>query len=76
MYQGRDKPYQTNQSQFLIRLGASYARNPVIVSLLQQMGYIDKLGRGLPMVIREIRNLNKQLEFQELGEEFVVTIAW
>ena len=58
-----------------IRLGASYARNPVIVSLLQQMGYMDKLGRGLPMVIREIRNLGKTLEFQELGEEFVVTIG-
>jgi ATP-dependent DNA helicase RecG len=57
-----------------IRLGGSYARNPVIVSYLQYMGYIDKLGRGLPLVIREAREHHKSVDFAEIGEEFVVTL--
>lgn len=55
-------------------VGTSFARNPVLVRLMENLGYVDKLGRGLPMVWQEARKLNQTVEFSEEGEEFVVTL--
>ena len=57
-----------------LRAGVSYAVNPVILKFLENLSYIDKLGRGLPMVCREAAILNKEVIFEEIGEEFKVTL--
>ncbi|MCK4761422.1 MAG: putative DNA binding domain-containing protein [Candidatus Aminicenantes bacterium] len=58
-----------------LRAGVSYALNPVIVKFMENLRYIDKLGRGIPMVCREAEKNNKQVFFKELGEEFKVTLC-
>ena len=57
-----------------LKSGVSYAVNPVIVKFMENMNYIDKLGRGLPMVWQEAQKLGKELIFEETGEEFKVTL--
>ncbi|MCX8000593.1 MAG: hypothetical protein N3A69_16855, partial [Leptospiraceae bacterium] len=54
--------------------GVSYAVNPIIVKFMENLNYIDKLGRGLPMVYQEVKKLNKEVLFQEIGEEFKVVL--
>lgn len=54
--------------------GVSYAVNPIIVKFMENLNYIDKLGRGLPMVYLEAKNIGKSVTFQELGEEFKVVL--
>lgn len=57
-----------------LSVGVSYARNPILVRLMENLGYVDKLGRGLPMVWQEARKLGQQVEFIESGEEFRVIL--
>lgn len=58
-----------------LRAGVSYAVNPVIVKFMENLRYIDKLGRGIPMVCREVEKNGRQVFFKELGEEFKVTLS-
>ena len=55
-------------------VGTSFARNPHLVRFMENLGYVDRLGRGLPMVAREASKLGCDLRFDELGEEFRVTL--
>jgi ATP-dependent DNA helicase RecG len=57
-----------------LKAGVSYAVNPVIVKFMENLRYIDKLGRGIPMVCKEVEKNNKEIAFKELGEEFKVTL--
>ena len=57
-----------------LRRGVSYAVNPVIVKFMENLRYIDKLGRGLPMVWLEAEKIGRQPVFAEFGEEFRVTL--
>lgn len=57
-----------------LKLGASYPRNPVIASFLTNLRYIDKLGRGIPLVLKEAMQNGKKVLLEELGEEFIVTL--
>jgi len=57
-----------------LKSGVSYAVNPVIVKFMENLNYMDKLGRGLPMVYLESIRLGKAALFQEIGEEFRVTL--
>jgi ATP-dependent DNA helicase RecG len=41
---------------------------------MENLRYIDKLGRGLPMVYNETVKLGRQPVFEEFGEEFRVTL--
>ena len=41
---------------------------------MENLRYIDKLGRGIPMVCKEVAKINKRVEFEEQGEEFCVTL--
>ncbi|WP_211941638.1 hypothetical protein [Cylindrospermopsis raciborskii] len=41
---------------------------------MENLRYIDKLGRGLPMVYQEAKKLGKDVLFEEIGEEFKVTL--
>ena len=54
--------------------GVSYAVNPIVVKFMENLNYMDKLGRGLPMVFIEAQKIGKQVVFQEIGEEFKVTL--
>ncbi|MGF1638704.1 MAG: ATP-binding protein [Cyclobacteriaceae bacterium] len=56
-----------------IKTGNSALRNPVIVKYLDNLRYIDALGRGVPMIIRE---MGKKVSFIEEGELFKVVIAY
>ncbi len=57
-----------------LRAGVSYAVNPVIVKFMENLRYIDKLGRGIPMVCNEVEKNHKKIDFKELGEEFKVIL--
>jgi len=57
-----------------LKVGVSYSVNPVISKFMENMGYIDKLGRGIPMVYNESKKIGKTLELKEIGEEFKVTL--
>jgi ATP-dependent DNA helicase RecG len=59
-----------------IKVGVSYARNPVIVNFLIHLRYIDRFGRGIPMVLQEAAANNRQVNMEESGEEFVVTLYY
>jgi ATP-dependent DNA helicase RecG len=41
---------------------------------MDNLGYVERLGRGLPMVYYEVKNLGKEVIFKELGEEFRVIV--
>ena len=55
-------------------VGTSYARNPILVRFMENLGYVDKIGRGLPMVCRAAEKIGTQVKFEESGEEFRVTL--
>ena len=57
-----------------LKAGVSYAVNPVIVKFMENLRYMDRLGRGLPMVWREMKQMGGEAEFKEIGEEFKVTL--
>lgn len=59
-----------------LKAGVSYAVNPVIVKFMENLRFIDRLGRGLPMVWREMKRIGGEAVFKEIGEEFKVTIRW
>ena len=54
--------------------GVSYSINPVIIKFMENLRYIDKLGRGLPMVCKIAKDNHKSIQFEEVGEEFKVTL--
>ncbi|PID48898.1 MAG: transcriptional regulator [Proteobacteria bacterium] len=54
--------------------GTSFARNPLLVKLMENLGYMDRLGRGLPMVYQEAKQLGKSVNFLDEGEEFSVIL--
>jgi ATP-dependent DNA helicase RecG len=58
-----------------LRRGVSYAVNPVLVKFMENLRFIDKLGRGLPMVYREAVTNGRKVVFEEVGEEFRVTLG-
>jgi len=57
-----------------LKMGVSYTRNPVILKFMENMRYIDRLRRGLPMVYNTAWRNNKRVIFEEFGEEFRVTL--
>jgi ATP-dependent DNA helicase RecG len=59
-----------------MKAGVSFALNPVLLKFMQNLRYIDKLGRGIPMVDRIARQNNKQLILEEIGEEFVLILSF
>jgi len=57
-----------------LKSGVSYAVNPIIVKFMENLRYMDKLGRGLPLVYREAIKQGKRVVFEEIGEEFKVSL--
>ena len=54
-----------------IKTGNSSARNHLLLKFLDNMRYVDGLGRGIPMIIREMK---ERVDFEEIGELFRVTL--
>ena len=58
-----------------MKIGVSYSRNPFLVKYMENLRYIDQLGRGIPMIIKNMKRLGaKEPELKEIGEEFVLTL--
>ena len=57
-----------------LRSGVSYTANPVLVKFMDNLRYMDRLGRGFPMIYLEMRRLGHEVIVQELGEELRVTL--
>lgn len=57
-----------------LRSGVSYSSNPVLVKFMDNLRYMDRLGRGFPMIYREMQQLNKAMSVRELGEELRVAL--
>jgi ATP-dependent DNA helicase RecG len=58
-----------------MKVGVSYARNPFLVKYMENMRYIDQLGRGIPMILKKMKEAGaKEPLLMEQGEEFVLTI--
>ena len=57
-----------------LRAGVSYAINPVLVKFMDNLRYMDRLGRGFPMIYREMNRMGHDVIVQELGEELRVTL--
>lgn len=58
-----------------MKIGVSYARNPFLVKYMENMRYIDQLGRGIPMIIKEMKDRGvREPDLRELGEEFILTV--
>ena len=52
----------------------SYSINPIIVKFMENLRYIDKLGRSFPMVYKIAKDNHKQIKFEEIREKFKVTL--
>lgn len=59
-----------------LKNGVSYAVNPVILKFMENLRFMDKLGRGIPMVIQELKKMGLSPSFAEIGEEFRVTLPF
>ncbi len=55
--------------------GYPFPRNPLIAQYLRDLRYIDKLGRGVQMILRKIKELGfSEPELKEEGDEFILTL--
>ncbi|MEA4849108.1 MAG: putative DNA binding domain-containing protein [Clostridiaceae bacterium] len=58
-----------------MKIGISYARNPFLVKYMENLRYIDQLGRGIPMILKSMKEAGaKEPLLQEVGEEFILTL--
>ena len=57
-----------------LRSGVSYTANPVLVKFMDNLRYMDRIGRGFPMIYREMQRLGHEVIVQELGEELRVIL--
>ncbi len=57
-----------------LRFGVSFAVNPLLVRFMENLRYMDQLGRGLPMVCQEAARNGRDVRFKEIGEEFKVVL--
>ena len=57
-----------------MKYGVSYASNPILLKYMENLRYIDKLGRGIPMVYQEAQKNKKELNLEEMGEEFIIRL--
>ncbi len=64
-----------------MKLGIHVPRNPLIYSLLERMGLVTGVGRGIPSIIETMKKIGKEVELclvkdKEMGivSEFVLTL--
>lgn len=59
-----------------LRSGVSYATNPVLLKFMDNLRYVDRLGRGFPMIYNEIEKIGGSVEIKEIGEELRVILRF
>ena len=60
-----------------MKTGISFSRNPFLMKYMENFRYVDRLGRGIPMVISEMKkSLGIEPVFEERGEEFYVGLQF
>jgi ATP-dependent DNA helicase RecG len=57
----------------MIRYGNSAPRNMFLVKLMDNLRYIDGLGRGIPLIIKLMGN---RVSFREVGDRFCVELRY
>lgn len=59
-----------------IKAGCSYCRNPVLARFMQNYGYIERFGLGIPVKViqRMMEYGSPEPEFEEIAGEFRVTL--
>ncbi|HPQ38535.1 MAG TPA: ATP-binding protein [Synergistaceae bacterium] len=58
-----------------MKVGVSYARNPFLVKYMENLRYIDQLGRGIPMIFSAMKKMGaKEPLLMEQGEEFLLRL--
>ncbi|NPV80567.1 MAG: histidine kinase [Firmicutes bacterium] len=58
-----------------MKIGVSFARNPQLLRYMQNLGYIERLGRGIPMILKEMRMAGaREPRLEVSGEEFILTL--
>lgn len=58
-----------------MKIGVSYAKNQFLVKYMENLRYIDQLGRGIPMILKSMKEAGaKEPLLQEFGEEFILTV--
>lgn len=58
-----------------MKVGVSSARNPFLVKYMENLRYIDQLGRGIPMIFSAMKKMGaKEPLLMEQGEEFVLVL--
>ncbi len=58
-----------------MKMGISYHRNPTIMQTMKDYGYVERIGRGIFMANRRLRELNRSpLDIQDLGVEIRVVL--
>ncbi len=56
-------------------LAVQYARNPVVLSILYEAGYVEAFGQGLDTVVSVLRREKmRDPIFQDVGAAFIVTV--
>lgn len=58
-----------------MKVGVAIHRNPTLVKFMDDYNYMDKLGGGVPMIIREMKKVSgREPEIKEEGEEVILTL--
>jgi len=58
-----------------MKVGRSVARNPMLVKYMENIRYMDRLGRGIPMILREMKRLGRREPLLEESDgEFVLIL--
>ncbi|MCF8038825.1 MAG: hypothetical protein K9K79_05870 [Desulfohalobiaceae bacterium] len=63
-----------NPERYVLGSSVSFAHFAGREITMENLGFVDKLGRGLPMVCQEARKLGHRVEFEESGQEFKVVL--
>jgi len=57
-----------------LSFGVSYRRNQLLTKFMVALRLMDTFGRGLPNIVAFAKKLNKNVVFEEIGDEFKVTL--
>jgi len=58
-----------------MKAGISIPRNPLIIKYMQNFRYSDQLGRGIPMILRKVREMpGYEIEFREEEDRFLAIL--
>lgn len=58
-----------------MKVGTSFARNPMLLRYMENLDYVDRLGMGIPMIIEQMmKRSGREPLLEEKGEEFSLVL--